>query len=105
MACATGLQLLRLDLEVYMVKVSYNQKLHRRILMEALTHIGSPQRPPNYGRNFATENPDNLGSLERILPSAGPLNGAKRSAWVWFDFVLLHQTVIGEESLKQMTWW
>jgi len=98
-----------LALEVYMVKVSYNQKPYRRILMETYGAevFASPTDRTNYGRALLAENPDNPGSLgiaiSEAVEAAATSNGAKKySLGSVLNHVLLHQTVIGEEALKQM---
>ena len=98
-----------LDLEVYMVKVSYNQKPYRRILMETYGAqvYASPTDRTNYGRSVLAENPDNPGSLgiaiSEAVEAAATSQGTKKyGIGSVFDFVLLHQTVVGEEALKQM---
>ena len=98
-----------LALEVYMVRVSYNQKPYRRILMEAYGAqvFASPTDRTNYGRALLAENPDNPGSLgiaiSEAVEAAATSNGAKKySLGSVLNHVLLHQTIIGEESLKQM---
>ena len=98
-----------LDLEVYMVKVSYNQKPYRRILMETYGAqvYASPTDRTNYGRSVLAEDPDNPGSLgiaiSEAVEAAATSQGAKKyGIGSVFDFVLLHQTVVGEEALKQM---
>ena len=98
-----------LDLEVYMVKVSYNQKPYRRILMETFGAqvYASPTDRTNYGRSLLAENPENPGSLgiaiSEAVEAAATSNGTKKySLGSVLNHVLLHQTVIGEESLKQM---
>src|SRR5262245_17236475 len=108
-ALAMACSFFDLDLEVYMVKVSYNQKPYRRILMETYGAqvYASPTDRTNYGRALLAENPDNPGSLgiaiSEAVEAAAASNGAKKySLGSVFDFVLMHQTVIGEESLKQM---
>jgi tryptophan synthase beta chain len=108
-ALAMACNFFGLELEVYMVRVSYNQKPYRRVLME--TYGGqvypSPSDRTNYGRSLLAENPDHPGSLgiaiSEAVEAAATSNGAKKySLGSVFDFVLLHQTVIGEEALKQM---
>ena len=98
-----------LDLEVYMVKVSYNQKPYRRILMETYGAqvFASPTDRTNYGRSVLAEHPDSPGSLgiaiSEAVEAAATSNGAKKyGIGSVFDFVLLHQTVVGEEALRQM---
>jgi tryptophan synthase beta chain len=98
-----------LSVEVYMVKVSYNQKPYRRILMETYGAqvYASPTDRTNYGRSVLAENADNPGSLgiaiSEAVEAAATSNGAKKySLGSVLNHVLLHQTVIGEEALKQM---
>ena len=98
-----------LDLEVYMVKVSYNQKPYRRIFMETYGAqvFASPTDRTNYGRSVLAEHPDSPGSLgiaiSEAVEAAATSNGAKKyGIGSVFDFVLLHQTVVGEEALRQM---
>jgi tryptophan synthase beta chain len=98
-----------LDLEVYMVKVSYHQKPYRRIMMETYGAqvYASPTDRTNYGRSVLAENPDTPGSLgiaiSEAVEAAATSNGAKKySLGSVLNHVLMHQTVIGEESLKQM---
>jgi tryptophan synthase beta chain len=96
-------------LEIYMVKVSYNQKPYRRIFMETFGAqvYASPTNRTNYGRQLLAENPDNPGSLgiaisEAVEVAASSGGTKKYSLGSVLNHVLLHQTVIGEESLKQM---
>ena len=98
-----------LDLEVYMVKVSYNQKPYRRIFMETFGAqvYASPTDRTNYGKALLAENPDNPGSLgiaiSEAVEAAATSNGKKKySLGSVLGHVLMHQTVIGEEALKQM---
>jgi tryptophan synthase beta chain len=98
-----------MDLEVYMVKVSYNQKPYRRIYMETFGAqvFASPTERTNYGRSLLAENPENSGSLGIAISEAvevAATSGGKKKYGLGsvLNHVLLHQTVIGEESLKQM---
>ena len=98
-----------IDIEVYMVKVSYNQKPYRRILMETFGAqvYASPTDRTQYGRALLAQDANNPGSLgiaiSEAVEAAATSGGAKKySIGSVFDPVLLHQTVIGEESLKQM---
>ena len=98
-----------IELEVYMVKVSYQQKPYRRNLMETFGArvYASPTNLTNYGRSVLAENPNNQGSLgiaiSEAVEVAASSNGAKKyGLGSVLNHVLLHQTVIGEESLKQM---
>ena len=108
-ALALACNFFDLALEVYMVKVSYNQKPYRRIMMETYGAqvYASPTDRTNYGRALLAENPENPGSLgiaiSEAVEAAATSNGAKKySLGSVLGHVLLHQTVIGEESLKQM---
>ncbi len=98
-----------MDLEVYMVKISYNQKPYRRIYMQAFGAqvFASPTDRTEYGRTLLAQDPDNNGSLgiaiSEAVEAAATSGGAKKySLGSVLNHVLLHQTVIGEEALKQM---
>ncbi len=105
MAC----QMFDLTLEVYMVKVSYNQKPYRRFLMETFGAqvFASPTDRTDAGRAILAGDSDSNGSLgiaiSEAVEVAAKSNGAKKySLGSVLNHVLLHQTVIGEEALKQM---
>ncbi len=98
-----------IDLEVYMVKVSYNQKPYRRIFMQTYGAqvFASPSERTQYGRGLLAQNPDNNGSLgiaiSEAVEAAAASGGTKKySLGSVLNHVLMHQTVIGEEALKQM---
>ena len=98
-----------MDLEVYMVKVSYDQKPYRRIYMESFGAqvFASPTERTNYGRSLLAENEDNTGSLGIAISEAvevAAMSGGTKKYGLGsvLHHVLLHQSVIGEESLKQM---
>jgi len=98
-----------IDLEVYMVKVSYNQKPYRRIFMETYGAqvFASPTDRTNYGRSLLAQDPDNNGSLgiaiSEAVEAAATSGGTKKySLGSVLNHVLMHQTVIGQEALKQM---
>ncbi|HLO15905.1 MAG TPA: TrpB-like pyridoxal phosphate-dependent enzyme [Anaerolineales bacterium] len=108
-ALAFACNVFELDLEVYMVKVSYYQKPYRRVLMETYGSkvYASPTDRTNYGRSILAEDPDNPGSLgiaiSEAVEVAATSNGAKKyGLGSVLNHVLMHQTVIGEEALKQM---
>ena len=95
--------------EVYMVKISYDHKPYRRIMMETYGArvFPSPSDQTQYGRSVLAENPDNPGSLglaiSEAVEAAATSGGAKKySLGSVLNHVLIHQTVIGEEALKQM---
>ncbi len=96
-----------LECSVYMVKVSYQQKPYRRSLMEAwgAQVTASPSELTETGRKVLQENPASPGSLgiaisEAVEDAAGrsDTNYALGSV---LNHVLLHQSIIGEECLKQ----
>jgi len=108
-ALAMATSMFGLDLEIYMVKVSYHQKPYRRIIMEnfGAQVFASPTDRTNYGRSVLAENPDSPGSLgiaiSEAVEVAATSNGAKKySLGSVLGHVLMHQTVIGIESLQQM---
>jgi len=97
-----------LDCTVYMVKVSYNQKPYRRILMNTFGAevIASPSNRTNAGRAVLERNPESLGSLGIAISEAvedaathGDTNYALGSV---LNHVCLHQTVIGQEAKLQL---
>jgi len=108
-ALAMACQFFGMDLEVYMVRVSYDQKPFRRTLMETYGAqvFASPTNRTDYGRKLLAENPANSGSLGIAISEAVEVavksNGMKKyGLGSVLHHVLLHQTVIGEEALKQM---
>ena len=98
-----------LDLEVYMVNVSYNQKPYRRVLMQTFGAqvFASPTERTHFGRSVLSETPDSPGSLgiaiSEAVEVAATSNGMKKySLGSVLNHVLTHQSVIGQEALKQM---
>src|SRR5690606_5408498 len=98
-----------LDLEIYMVKVSYHQKPYRRVLMETYGAevFASPTDRTEYGRSVLAQSPDSPGSLgiaiSEAVEAAAVSGGRKKySLGSVLNHVLLHQTVIGEETLLQL---
>jgi tryptophan synthase beta chain len=98
-----------MDLEVYMVKVSYQQKPYRRVLMETYGAdvYASPTDRTNYGRSVLEQVPDSPGSLgiaiSEAVEVAATSGGMKKySLGSVLNHVLMHQTVIGEEAIKQI---
>jgi tryptophan synthase beta chain len=97
-----------LDVKVYMVRASYDQKPYRRILMETYGAevVASPSPTTNYGRKVLAETPDNPGSLgiaiSEAVEDAATRDDTKYSLGSVLNHVLLHQTVIGQEAIEQM---
>ena len=97
-----------LEIEVYMVKVSFQQKPYRRAFMESFgaTCIASPSDTTESGRAVLAQHPDSTGSLGIAIGEAVEM-AAKRDDTRYalgsvLNHVLLHQTVIGLEAQKQM---
>ncbi|TKG71914.1 TrpB-like pyridoxal phosphate-dependent enzyme [Prauserella endophytica] len=102
-ACATY----GLDCEVWQVRASYDQKPYRKIMMETFgaTVHPSPSDLTQAGRKVLADHPDSTGSLgiaisEAVEQAAGDPN-ARYALGSVLNHVLLHQTVIGEEAIKQ----
>ncbi|MDR2140122.1 MAG: TrpB-like pyridoxal phosphate-dependent enzyme [Tannerella sp.] len=97
-----------LELAVYMVKVSYNQKPYRRSIMQTFGAqvIASPSMSTKAGRKILTDNPTYQGSLGTAISEAIELAmqtpNCKYTLGSVLNHVILHQTVIGLEAEKQM---
>ncbi len=98
-----------IDVEVYMVKVSYNLKPYRRILMESYGAevFASPTNLTDAGRAILAEDPNSDGSLgiaisEAVEVAAKSQGKKKYALGSVLNHVMTHQSVIGEEALKQM---
>jgi tryptophan synthase beta chain len=92
-----------------MVKISYQQKPYRRVLMETYGAdvFASPTDRTNFGRSILAGDPDSPGSLgiaiSEAVEIAASSNGVKKySLGSVLNHVLMHQSVIGEEAIKQM---
>lgn len=106
-ALAFACNLFDIELKVYMVKVSYEQKPYRRIMMETwgAECIPSPSNQTNAGRMILERDPDSPGSLgiaiSEAVEEAATREDTKYSLGSVLNHVMLHQTVIGLETLKQ----
>ncbi len=106
-ALALGCALFDLECLVYMVRVSYEQKPYRRIVMQlyGADVVPSPSDKTESGRNILAENPDHPGSLgiaiSEAVETAINHDGTFYSLGSVLNHVLLHQTVIGQEVIKQ----
>jgi len=93
---------------VYMVKVSYEQKPYRRVLMEmwGAEVLPSPSERTDFGKRILKDDPDNPGSLgiaiSEAIEDAVKDPKAKYTLGSVLNHVLLHQTVIGLETKKQL---
>jgi tryptophan synthase beta chain len=97
-----------LECKVYMVKVSYHQKPYRRVLMEVFgaTVVPSPSQDTQVGRKILEEDPNSTGSLgiaiSEACEDAFGRDDTHYSLGSVVNHVLLHQTVVGLESKKQL---
>jgi tryptophan synthase beta chain len=97
-----------LEVKVYMVRASYDQKPYRRILMETYgaSVVPSPSPTTNYGKAVLARDPDSPGSLgiaiSEAVEDAATREDTKYSLGSVLNHVLLHQTVIGQEAIEQM---
>ncbi len=97
-----------IDVTVFMVKVSYNQKPYRRALMETYGAkcIASPSNETQYGRSLLEKDPNNMGSLgiaiSEAVEVAAQREDTKYALGSVLNHVLMHQTVIGIEAMKQL---
>jgi tryptophan synthase beta chain len=104
MACA----FFGLECKVFMVKISYNQKPYRRMMMETwgAKCVASPSTETKAGQKILAENPESPGSLgiaiSEAVEAAVMDPDTKYSLGSVLNHVMLHQTIIGQEALKQM---
>ncbi len=96
-----------LEIEVYMVKVSFDQKPYRRAFMETFgaTCVASPSDQTESGRAILKEHPNSNGSLgiaiSEAVEMAAKRDDTKYALGSVLNHVLLHQTIIGQEALRQ----
>ncbi|AEM74890.1 TrpB-like pyridoxal phosphate-dependent enzyme [Caldicellulosiruptor acetigenus] len=107
-ALAIACSFFGLDCTVYMVKVSYNQKPYRRILMETFGAkvIPSPSEFTEAGRRILAQDPNSPGSLgiaiSEAVEDAATHSDTNYALGSVLNHVILHQTIIGEEAKLQM---
>lgn len=107
-ALAFGCKMFDLQCTIYMVKVSYHQKPYRRILAQSwgAQMFPSPSENTQFGRKMLQENPDSLGSLgiaiSEAVEDAATHEDTKYSLGSVLNHVLLHQTIVGLETEKQL---
>ncbi len=107
-ALSYACQIFGIDLEVYMVRVSYEQKPYRKLMMNTwgAKVYSSPTNKTEAGRKVLAEDPDSPGSLgiaiSEAVERAATNEDTKYSLGSVLNHVLMHQTVIGEEAVKQM---
>lgn len=97
-----------IDLDVYMVRISYDQKPYRKSMMNAwgANVFSSPSDQTEAGRKILAEDPDSTGSLGISISEAVEMATAesdvKYSLGSVLNHVLMHQTVLGLEAVTQM---
>jgi tryptophan synthase beta chain len=97
-----------IECEVYMVKISYKQKPYRKLMMNTwgANVVASPSELTEAGRKILEKNPDSPGSLgiaiSEAVERAATDDHTKYSLGSVLNHVLMHQTVIGQEAIKQM---
>jgi len=97
-----------LQAEVYMVRISFDQKPYRKIMMNAFGAevYASPSNRTQAGRNILEKDPSSTGSLgiaiSEAIERAVADEDTKYSLGSVLNHVLMHQTIIGQECLKQM---
>jgi tryptophan synthase beta chain len=107
-ALAMACNFFGLECKVYMVKVSYNQKPYRRVLMETwgAQVVPSPSPDTQAGKKILEGQPDSPGSLgiaiSEAVEDAATREDTKYSLGSVLNHVLMHQTVIGLETKKQL---
>jgi len=107
-ALAFACSIFGLECEVYMVRASFDQKPYRKALIETFgaTIYPSPSNNTQYGQKVLAETPDTPGSLgiaiSEAIEVAATNDHVKYSIGSALNHVLLHQTINGEEVLKQL---
>jgi tryptophan synthase beta chain len=107
-ALSFACNLFQVECKVYMVRISYEQKPYRRLMMETwgANCIPSPSTDTEAGKRILEENPDSPGSLgiaiSEAVEDAAKREDTKYALGSVLNHVMLHQTVIGLEAKKQM---
>ena len=107
-AIALACQMFGLQCKVYMVKVSYQQKPYRRVMMETwgAQVVASPSTDTQAGKKILAQDPDSTGSLgiaiSEAVEDAATRDDTKYSLGSVLNHVLMHQSVIGLEAKKQL---
>jgi tryptophan synthase beta chain len=105
---AYAAQMFGLECKVYMVRISFEQKPYRKAFMETFGAeiVASPSTDTNAGRTVLEKTPDTPGSLgiaiSEAVEDAATRDDTRYSLGSVLNHVLLHQTVVGQEAIKQM---
>jgi tryptophan synthase beta chain len=107
-ALSFACQMFGIECEVYMVKVSYDGKPYRKIIMNTYGAkvYSSPTNMTHAGRTILAQDPNSPGSLgiaisEAVEVAAGD-EQTKYALGSVLNHVLMHQTIVGQEAIKQM---
>ena len=107
-ALSFACHLFNIDCEVYMVKISYEQKPYRKIMMNTwgAEVFASPTDKTEAGRKILAQDPGSPGSLgiaiSEAVERAAMDDSTKYSLGSVLNHVLMHQTIVGQEALLQM---
>jgi len=109
-ALSLACQLMGIECKVFMVRVSFEQKPFRKLLMNTWggSCIASPSMETECGRKFLEQDPDSPGSLGMAISEAVELAAADKTGKTKYalgsvlNHVMLHQTIIGLEAKKQL---
>ena len=107
-ALAFGCKMFGLECLIFMVKISYQQKPYRRLLAQTwgATMYPSPSEQTEFGKKVLEKDPDCLGSLgiaiSEAIEVAAKNEDTKYSLGSVLNHVLLHQTIVGLETKKQL---
>ncbi|MBL8139540.1 MAG: TrpB-like pyridoxal phosphate-dependent enzyme [Acidobacteria bacterium] len=107
-ALSCACQLIGLECMVYMVRVSYDQKPYRRIMIRSYGAevVPSPSPLTHQGRAVLARDPDSPGSLgiaiSEAVEDAATRDDTNYALGSVLNHVVLHQTIIGQEAKKQM---
>lgn len=107
-ALAFACQAFGIELEVFQVAASYLAKPYRKTMMEiyGATVYSSPSDQTDVGKKLLSEDPDTPGSLgiaiSEAIEVAAKDEGTRYALGSVLNHVLMHQTIIGEEAIKQM---
>ena len=105
---AFACSIFKIELDVYMVRVSFDQKPYRKMIMQTYGArcVASPSNETNTGKAILKKDPNNTGSLGIAISEAVEMAAqgktTKYSLGSVLNHVLMHQTIVGNEALLQM---
>ena len=105
---AFACQIFGIELDVYMVKISFEQKPYRKLIMQTYgaSCFASPSERTDSGKAILAKDPNNTGSLGIAISEAVEMAAkdpnTKYSLGSVLNHVLMHQTIVGNEAIMQM---